>query len=110
VFNHLVYFTTYIYTKSADLCSNTSSSNLFVVDCLSGGGALSVDSLVDLSGTPSQRSEQIGIGAPSAPVISVDLKGHAITIIGTTMGQLFSRIAFSPLSNKAILYWREVIP
>jgi Tfp pilus tip-associated adhesin PilY1 len=111
VFNSLVYFTTYTYTKSDDLCSNTSSSNLYVVDCFSGGGALSVDSLADLSDTqtPSQRSEQIGLGAPSAPVISVNLKGQGTTIIGTTMGQVYSQSIFSPIS-KPKLYWREVTP
>jgi hypothetical protein len=109
VFNRLVYFTTYTYTKSDDLCSNTSSSNLYIVDCLSGGGALSVDSLADLLGTPTQRSEQIGLGAPSAPVISVNLKGQGTTIIGTTMGQVYSQSIFSPIS-KPKLYWREVTP
>ena len=109
VFNSLVYFTTYTFTKSDDLCSNTSSSNLYVVDCFSGGGAFSVDSLSDLSGTPSERSEQIGLGAPSAPVISVNLKSQATTIIGTTMGQVFSKGILSPIS-KPKLYWREVTP
>jgi type IV pilus assembly protein PilY1 len=107
VFNRLVYFTTYTYTKSVDLCSNTSSSNLYVVECFSGGGALSVDSLTDFSDTPSQRSEQIGLGAPSTPVISINLKSQGTTIIGTTMGQVFSKTIFSPIS-KPKLYWREV--
>ena len=110
LFNRLVYFTTYTYTQSSsDLCLTASSSNLYVVDSSSGGGALSVGSLTDLLGTPSQRSEPIGFGIPSAPVISVNLNSQATTVIGTTTGQVFSTSIFSPVS-KPKLYWREVTP
>jgi hypothetical protein len=56
------------------------------------------------------RSRNIGYGAPSAPVISVDMKGKASVVIGTTSGQIYSAEAFSPTTNKVLLYWREVIP
>jgi len=69
-----------------------------------------VDDLSDLLGTPSARSKEIGSGAPSSPVISVNMKGKASVIIGETSGQIFSQGAFSPSTNKAIMYWREVIP
>lgn len=108
LYYHLVYFTTYTYTPSADLCSTTSSSKLYAVDYLSGGGALTVDNLSELSGTPSQRSEQIGSGAPSSPVITINTQGQATVIIGTTSDQIFSKSAFSPQNNKTILYWRDV--
>jgi type IV pilus assembly protein PilY1 len=108
IFNHIVYFTTFTYTPSADLCSTTSASKLYAVDYLSGAGALTVDSLSQLSGTPTQSSEQIGTGAPSSPVISVNVQGQATVIIGTTNSQIFSQSAFSPQSNKSILYWRDV--
>ena len=56
------------------------------------------------------RSRNIGYGAPSAPVISVNMKGKASVVIGTTSGQIYSAPVFSPTTNKAIMYWREVIP
>ena len=56
------------------------------------------------------RLRDVGYGAPSAPVISVDMKGKTSVVIGTTSGQIFSQGAFSPDSGKVLLYWREVIP
>jgi hypothetical protein len=85
-------------------------TKLYAVEYLSGGGALMVGELTDLSGTPSERSKVIGEGIPSAPVISVNMKGKASIIIGTTSGQVFSKEAFSPATNKELLYWREVTP
>ena len=89
VFNRLVYFTTYTYTQSADLWAVAGVSEDYIVEFLSGGGALSVDDLSDLSGTAGARSREIGVGAPSAPVISVNMKGKASLIILTTSGQVF---------------------
>ena len=108
IYYHLVYFTTYTYTPSADLCSTTSASKLYAVDYLSGGGALNVDSLSQLSGTPSQMSEQIGSGVPSSPVISINTQAQGTVIIGTTSNQIFSHSTFSPKSNKTIIYWRDL--
>jgi type IV pilus assembly protein PilY1 len=109
VFNQLVYFTTY--TPTGDPCSiGSGSANLYIAESLSGGGALTVDDVSDLSGAPSQRSEQIGTGAgiPSAPVISVDLYGKASLTIVTTNNQALSQKAFFK-TNKELLYWREVV-
>jgi type IV pilus assembly protein PilY1 len=111
VFNRLVYFTTYTYTESADLCAVGGVSKDYVVEYLSGGGALNVDDMSDFSGAPSDdRSKDIGTGAPSAPVISVNMKGKASLIILTTSGQISSGGAFSPTTNRELLYWREVVP
>jgi type IV pilus assembly protein PilY1 len=109
LFNRLIYFTTYTNQPATDLCSNTSIAKLYVVEYLSGGGALNLVDLADLSGTPTTRSTQIGNGAPSAPVITINMKGKAALIIGTTLGQIFSKVGFSPTTNKSLLYWREVV-
>ena len=113
VFNRLVYFTTYT-TESADLCAVGGVSKDYVVEYLSGGGALNVDDMSDILNPPSdfvyKRSQEIGRGAPSAPVILVNMKGKASVIIGTTSGQISSGEAFSPTTNREILYWREVVP
>ena len=108
IFNRLVYFTTYTY-KIGDPCSIAGVAKLYTVEYLSGGGASTVAELLDLSKTPSQRSVEIGTGIPSPPVISVNLKGLASVTIGTTTGQLYSKQAFSPKSNKQGLYWREAV-
>jgi hypothetical protein len=50
------------------------------------------------------RSRNIGYGASSTPVISVNMKGKASVVIGTTSGQIYSAPAFSPTTNKAIMY------
>ena len=110
VFNKLVYFTTYTYTEMADPCSVAGTAKLYIVEYLSGGGAFEVDDFLDFMGTPSVRSKEIGDGVPSAPVITANTKGKASVMIGTTSGQIFSKEAFSPSSNKEILYWREVTP
>ncbi len=108
VFNRLVYFTSYAYAASANPCSVQGSAKLYIVEYLSGGGALEVDDLTDLEGAPSSRSKTIGPGAPSAPVISVDTKGKASVTVGTTSDHIFSEEIFSPPKSKQILYWREV--
>jgi Tfp pilus tip-associated adhesin PilY1 len=108
VFNRLVYFTTY---SPVDPCSMAGQSKLYIVEYLSGGGALEFDSLTDLEGSPSaQRSKNIGTGVPSAPVITVDVKGQASVTVGTTSDQVLSAQIFSPSKSKETLYWREVIP
>jgi type IV pilus assembly protein PilY1 len=114
VFNRLLYFTTYTYTQSADPCAVAGVSKKYVVEFLSGGGALNVDDMSDILNPPSdfvhKRSQEIGSGAPSAPVITVNMKGKASVIIGTTSGQISSGGAFSLTTNREILYWREVVP
>jgi type IV pilus assembly protein PilY1 len=114
IFNRLLYFTTYTYTETADPCSVAGVAKLYVVEYLSGGGALNVDDMSDILNPPSdfvyKRSQEIGSGAPSAPVITVNMKGKGSVIIGTTSGQIYSEPRFSIPTNKEILYWQEVIP
>jgi type IV pilus assembly protein PilY1 len=110
VFNRLVYFTTYTYTGATSPCTVAGEGKLYIVEYLSGGGALTVDDLNDLAGTPSSRSTGIGAGIPSPPTISVNLKGKASVNVGTTSNQILSEEIFSPVTTKEIIYWREVIP
>jgi len=110
VFDNIVYFTTYAYKGNASGCSIDGDGRLYVLYYQTGGGALDVDELTDLKGTPSsQRYKNIGQGVPSNPVISVNNKGKASIIIGTTNNQIFSQQAFSSSKGKSLLYWREVI-
>jgi type IV pilus assembly protein PilY1 len=110
VFNRLVYFTTYTYTGETNPCTVAGEGRLYMVEYLSGGGALTVDDLNDLAGTPFSRSTDIGAGIPSPPTISVNLKGKASVNVGTTSNQILSEEIFSPGKLKEIIYWREVIP
>ena len=111
IFNQLVYFTTYTYIDFPDPCSILGTGKLYVVDYLSGGGALGLgsSSLLDRSQTPSDRSMVIGDGVPSSPVISINSQAQATVYIGTTSGKFYSAQANSPLSTKQSLYWREVV-
>jgi Tfp pilus tip-associated adhesin PilY1 len=108
VFNKLLYFTTYFYNDKGDPCSVAGDSRLYIVEYLSGGGAFELDDY--LQGIPSTRWQVIGEGVPSPPVISLSLQSQATITIVTTSGKMISRKAFSPSTNKEILYWREVVP
>jgi type IV pilus assembly protein PilY1 len=108
VFNKLLYFTTYFYNDKGDPCSVAGDPKLYVVEYLSGGGALVLDDY--LKGKPSERSRIIGEGVPSSPVITANMKGKDLVVIGTTTGQVYSAKVLSPTTAKEILYWREVIP
>ena len=84
-------------------------ARLYVVEYVSGGGAFVLEDY--LQGIhPEQRSGVIGSGVASSPVITVNMKGKASVIAGTTSGQVFSTKAHSPSTLKETLYWREVIP
>jgi type IV pilus assembly protein PilY1 len=108
VFNRLVYFTTYTYTETTDPCSVTGSAKLYIVEYLSGGGAMEFSDSLYAEGRTSEKSKEIGTGIPSMPVISINVKGKATLSIRTTSGQVVSRGVHSPSSTKGILYWREV--
>jgi hypothetical protein len=109
VFDNILYFTTFAYKGKATGCSVEGDARLYVLYFQTGGGALDVDDLSDLQGTPSsQRYITIGQGVPSNPVISVDNKGIASVAIGTTNSQIYSDQVFSSGTGKSILYWREV--
>ncbi len=110
IFNRLVYFTTFTYVDTADPCTVSGISRLYIVEYLSGGGATNFSDQSYLNETTSQRTIEIGTGVPSSPVISINLKGQATVIIGTTSGQVFSQQIFSPAKLKDLLYWRKVTP
>jgi hypothetical protein len=91
------------------VCSVAGQANLYTVEYLSGGGAVATLGNNLLPATPSNRSVTIGSGAPSSPVISVDLKGRASVTIGTSAGPFYSQKVLSS-SYKTVHSWREVIP
>jgi type IV pilus assembly protein PilY1 len=110
VFDNILYFTTFAFKGNTTSCSIEGDARLYMLYFQTGGGALNVDELTDLKGTPSsQRYTNIGQGVPSNPVISVNNKGVASIVIGTTNNQVFSKQAFSSRTGKSLLYWREVI-
>ena len=109
VFNNIVYFTTYAYKGNATGCSIEGDARLYILKYDTGGGALDVDDLTDLQGTPSpQRFKKIGVGVPSNPVLSTKMSGKTSLIVGTTSSQVFSQEAFTSEKGKTLMYWREV--
>jgi len=95
VFNNIVYFTTYAYKGKATGCSVEGDARLYELYYVTGGSAVGVDDLSDIKGEPSdKRYKDIGTGVPSNPVISVDTKGQASLIIGTTSSQVFQTRPF----------------
>jgi type IV pilus assembly protein PilY1 len=111
VFNKLLYFTTYLPTAtSADPCVVGGEGRLYIAEYLSGGGAFAVDAMSDLAGKASERYKKIGAGIPSAPIVSINSKGQATLFYGLSGAQLSSTEIFSLISNKEMLYWREVTP
>jgi type IV pilus assembly protein PilY1 len=109
VFNNIVYFTTFAYKGNATGCSIEGDARLYILKYDTGGGALNVDDLSDLKGTPStQRFKKIGVGVPSNPVLSTKMLGKTSLIVGTTSSQVFSQEAFTSEKGKTLLYWREV--
>jgi Tfp pilus tip-associated adhesin PilY1 len=109
VFNRLVYFTTFTPKESdTDVCTTGGTAKLYIMEYLSGGGALAVDDVSDLSGAAGARSKVIGSGMPSAPIVTIDAQGQATVVIGTTEGQAYSQEVFSPDTNRNILYWRDI--
>jgi type IV pilus assembly protein PilY1 len=108
-FSSLVYFTTFTPGEAKD-CKVAGGPRLYMVEFRSGGGATAFSNAAYLANTTSARFKQIGSGVPSSPVISVDSKGKASVIAGTTGGAVYSRVIYSSGTNKQLLYWREVTP
>jgi len=108
VFHQLVYFTTYTPREvDSDPCTTGGTARLYVAEFQSGGGALLVDDLGDLSGSTTERSKVIGSGVPSTPIITMNSSGQISIVIGTTENQIYSQEGFSPSTMKRVLYWRE---
>ncbi len=108
MFDNIVYFTTYMNKDTDDPCAGGGVGSLYAVEYRSGGGALAVDEMTDFSGPAGDRSMEVGIGAPSTPVITINTNAQGSVIIGTTSGQIYSQHAFSPGSAKVLMYWREI--
>jgi type IV pilus assembly protein PilY1 len=109
VFNNIVYFTTFSPKEEDwDVCTTGGTARLYVMEYRSGGGALEVDAMTDLEGSAGTRWKIVGSGLPSAPAITINSKGQAAIIAGTTENQVYSQLGFSPGSNKRVLYWRQV--
>jgi Tfp pilus tip-associated adhesin PilY1 len=109
VFNNIVYFTTLLPGEQKE-CKVPGRSRLYMTEFRSGGGALNFSNEAYLANATSGRYVEVGSGMASAPVISVNSKGKASVLVGTTDGGVYSRPAYSHAGNKQILYWREVIP
>ena len=107
VFSDIVYFTTFLPGDQKE-CRVAGTARLYFVEFRSGGGATTFSSAAYLSNTTSARYKEIGDGLASAPVISVDSKGKATVMVGTTGSQVFSQQIYSKSGGKQLLYWREL--
>jgi type IV pilus assembly protein PilY1 len=105
-FSGIVYFTTFTPGDQKE-CRVAGTARLYFVEFRSGGGATTFSSAAYLSNTTSARYKEIGDGLASAPVISVDSKGRATVMVGTTGSQVFSQQIYSQSGGKQLLYWRE---
>jgi type IV pilus assembly protein PilY1 len=104
IYDQKLYFTTY--TPSAIPCDQTDSiARLYVIDYLTGAGLLT-----------SGRSEQIGIGIPSGPVISINPYGGAYNVYVSTSAANYGSTASTKEANdtstqhnklKNMIYWKD---
>jgi hypothetical protein len=105
VFGNVAYFTTYVPPSGGDPCSQAGTARLYAVNYVSGGGILG-----------GGRSMDIGVGVPTAPVLSFKPGGSGspdlyVTVSGGS-GQSAStlRAPMEPpsVANRAnVLYWRD---
>jgi len=105
IFGNVAYFTTYTPPSGGDPCSQAGTASLYAVNYVSGGGILG-----------GGRSMGIGVGVPTAPVLSFKPGGGSspdlyVTVSGG-VGQNAStfRAPMNPptLANRNnILYWRD---
>lgn len=104
VFGGVVYFTTFTPATSTNSCDQGGSAYLYAIGYTSGAGAF-----------PGGRSMSIGIGIPSAPVISQKPGGGGSDIYVTTSGGGgisggTQKVPFSPpggATRTDILYWKD---
>jgi hypothetical protein len=110
VFGGVVYFTSYTPPSGNDPCAQGGEAKLFGVNYTTGGGAL------DLGGEAPVRSMVIGVGIPSAPVVSLrpgndptpDL--YVTTSGGGGISAETARVNMDPrgLANRTnIIFWRD---
>jgi Tfp pilus tip-associated adhesin PilY1 len=106
IFGGQVYFTTYTpATGSSDPCSQAGTAKLYAVSYISGSGSLSGGS----------RSMTLGVGIPTAPVLSMNPYGSTpdlyVTVSGGAgIGSNTQKANVSPpsIANRTnILHWRD---
>ncbi|MCX5835324.1 MAG: PilC/PilY family type IV pilus protein, partial [Deltaproteobacteria bacterium] len=106
VFGNVAYFTTYTPPSGADPCSQAGTASLYAVNFVSGGGILA-----------GGRSMSIGVGVPTAPVLSFKPGGGGSPDLYVTVsgggGQNAStlRAPMNPpsVANRTnILFWRDM--
>ncbi len=110
VFGGVVYFTSYTPPHGNDPCAQGGEAKLFGVNYTTGGGA------IDTGGEAPVRSMTIGVGIPSAPVVSLrpgndptpDL--YVTTSGGGGISAETARVNMNPrgLANRTnIIFWRD---
>ena len=106
IFGNVAYFTTYTPPSGADPCSQAGTASLYAVNFVSGGGILA-----------GGRSMSIGVGVPTAPVLSFKPGGSGSPDLYVTVsgggGQSAStlRAPMNPpsVANRTnILFWRDM--
>lgn len=109
VFGGVVYFTTFTPASGNDPCEQAGTARLYGINYMTGGGAIS-------SGTSTVSSVTIGIGIPSAPVVSLKPTGSATPDIyvttsgGSRTSASTQRVNLTPpgAANRTnMLYWRD---
>ena len=75
VFQGTIYFTTYVPPSGTDVCDTSGSAYLYAIDYVTGTGRFSGD-------TP--RSEFIGYGIPSSPIVSLNPYGGTDIYVSTS--------------------------
>jgi hypothetical protein len=105
VFGNVAYFTTYTPPAGGDPCSQAGTASLYAVNYVSGGGILA-----------GGRSMSLGVGVPTAPVLSFKPGGGSspdlyVTVSGgsgTNASTIRAPMNPPTLANRAnILYWRD---
>ncbi|HOI75130.1 MAG TPA: PilC/PilY family type IV pilus protein [Syntrophales bacterium] len=109
VYGGVVYFTSYTPPIGSDLCSQAGTAKLYGVNYTTGGAALTTS-------TGTARSVTLGVGIPSAPVISLKPGSSPVPDLYVTVsggagtGASTMRADINPVSpsNRTnMLYWRD---
>lgn len=112
VFGGVVYFTSYTPASGNDPCSQAGTGTLYGLDYMTGAGIFGGTG--GTSGT--SRSMDLGVGIPSAPILSMKPGTAAAADLyvtqsgGSGTGASTQRAPFNPpgLSNRSnMLYWRD---
>ena len=105
IFGGQVYFTTYTPAGTSQTCNQAGTAKLYAVSYLSGAGSM----------TDGSRSATLGVGIPTAPVLSMNPHGNTpdlyVTVSGGAgTGSNTQKANISPpsLANRTnILYWKD---